>query len=682
MNLNEFCEQILLETSLQKKLMLVEDIDFNCKAYNMPLPDMPARSDELAFNQQKPVALPSLKELESERHRGILLHFFLNHELLALELMALMLLRFPDAPQSFKKGLVNTMQDEQRHAQKYLGLMKDFGVQAGDVPVNKFFWQTLSTSDNLQKFVAGMSLTFEQANLDFSLFYKNAFETIGDKKTSTVLQDVYDDEVSHVRHGLGWFRRWKKSTVSDWQEYANILEIPLSPSRGKGPLFDLVGRQKAGFDEDFIANMKVTSMSRGRSPDIFIFHGFTEVSISIGTSFNIPKWGRQLEEEMSLLPIVFCKKDDLLYTWKDVSVQHLQKLQECGLTIPEVATADFDNPVEALEKRHPGSLNPWGWSPFIDKTMKSLIEQSKGDECWRSEYESLFSKSYAVTLFEKFADEELENENLYRSSVCRNLREIKSTLSKITRSGWSTSVVKSPLGASGRNMFRVMDSKLTEVQESQIQNLLADQKELIVEPWVERVLDFSLHFDLYDKAKFVGTTRLINDERGQYMGSVVGSPWKGLDSETLKKLHAGGGLNSFAKKFGVWLTKNLRETSYVGPVGIDCFIYRDLNGELQFKPLVEMNFRYTMGRVALGFEKHLSTGKVGLLNILSLKSKRQAHLREVIKSISTSIPEKGENGLWNRGVLLVNEYSEKLVFPIVVTVGESVDDCESQLGTS
>ncbi|MCM8538354.1 MAG: ferritin-like domain-containing protein [Lentisphaeraceae bacterium] len=679
MNLNEFCKQILLEKSLQKKLMLVENIDFNCKAFKDPLPDMPARTDELAFNQQKPVALPSLKELESERQRGILLHFFLNHELLALELMALMLLRFPDAPQSFKKGLVNTMQDEQRHAQKYLGLMNDFGVEAGDVPVNKFFWQTLSASDNLQKFVAGMSLTFEQANLDFSLFYKNAFDTIGDKKTSAVLQDVYDDEVSHVRHGLGWFRRWKKSSLSDWQEYANILEIPLSPSRGKGPLFDLDGRRKAGLDEDFIANMKVTSMSRGRSPDIFIFHGFTEESISIGESFNIPKWGRQLEEEMSLLPIIFCKKDDLLYTWKDISVQHLQKLQECGLTVPEVSTADFRNPLKALAKRHPGSLNPWGWSPFINKTLKHLSEQSKGKDCWREEYKSLFSKSHAVKLFDKFADEKLEKDKLYRSFICRDLPEVTSAISAIEQKGWPTSVVKSPLGASGRNMFRVLECGLTNAQELQIQNLLEVQKELIVEPWVERVLDFSLHFDLNEKVKYVGATRLLNDERGQYMGSLFGNPWKGLDSDILKKLHADGGLNNFAKKLGAWLSENLSGSSYRGAVSIDCFIYRDPSGELQFKPLVEMNFRYTMGRVALGFEKYLSSGKVGLLSILSLKSKRQAHLREVIQSVSTSIPEKGDNGFWNRGVLLLNEYSEKLVFPILVTVGESLDDCEEQI---
>ena len=101
-----------------------------------------------------------------------------------------------------------------------------------------------------------------------------------------------------------------------------------------------------------------------------------------------------------------------------------------------------------------------------------------------------------------------------------------------------------------------------------------------------------------------------------------------------------------------------------------------LAGELKVRPIVEMNFRYTMGRVALVFEKYLKPGRTGSLSILSLKSKRQKHLRSRVKELSQSIPERNEQGMWERGVLLLNEYSDQLNFPILVAVGNNGKDCE------
>ena len=60
--------------------------------------------------------------------RGRVLHFFANHELLALELMAVALLRFPDAPHSFRRGIIETMKEEQKHLNLYIESMNRLGV--------------------------------------------------------------------------------------------------------------------------------------------------------------------------------------------------------------------------------------------------------------------------------------------------------------------------------------------------------------------------------------------------------------------------------------------------------------------------------------------------------------------------------------------------------------------------
>jgi hypothetical protein len=63
-------------------------------------PTAPGRPRELIF---KPTGtargeFPGTRHLEQNHERGRLLHFFGNHELLATELMALVLLKFPGAP--------------------------------------------------------------------------------------------------------------------------------------------------------------------------------------------------------------------------------------------------------------------------------------------------------------------------------------------------------------------------------------------------------------------------------------------------------------------------------------------------------------------------------------------------------------------------------------------------------
>ena len=53
----------------------------------------------------------------------------------------------------------------------------------------------------------------------------------------------------------------------------------------------------------------------------------------------------------------------------------------------------------------------------------------------------------------------------------------------------------------------------------------------------------------------------------------------------------------------------LRECGYQGPAGIDALIWREpSSGRLYLKPVVELNPRWTMGRVALELEKHIVPG--------------------------------------------------------------------------
>ena len=230
MNIQEFADRILLGKTLSEKLWHPGHFEDSRSFHqNTPLPRFPNRPPGLSlekWHRTKRVQFPHLKSLEKEKQRGIVLHFFANHELLALELIALALLKFPDAPQKFRWGLVKILLEEQDHLQRYEQRMRAYGVEFGEIPVNDFFWKCLSTMQSPQDFVAGMSLTLEQANLDYAQYYASIFRQIGDLETATILEKVHRDEIGHVRHGLQWFREWKSEDQSEWEAYQNALLFP------------------------------------------------------------------------------------------------------------------------------------------------------------------------------------------------------------------------------------------------------------------------------------------------------------------------------------------------------------------------------------------------------------------------------------------------------------------------
>ena len=138
----DLATRILTGTSLQDKLA------WEPVAWTPSRPvsvARPGRSPALAFAPRGTNApLPRRSHLDRSEARATLLHSFANHELLALELMAHALLRFPDAPEGFRKGLLTVLHDEQVHLRLYLDRLAVLGMDFGAVPLSSYFWDVVS----------------------------------------------------------------------------------------------------------------------------------------------------------------------------------------------------------------------------------------------------------------------------------------------------------------------------------------------------------------------------------------------------------------------------------------------------------------------------------------------------------------------------------------------------------
>lgn len=216
----------------------------------------PGRPPHLRIAPGGTVDAPSVVGLHDPAQRPRILHALANHELQAAELFAWALLAFPDAPKEFRRGLLKVLQDEQRHTRMYIARLEESGARFGDFPVSGYFWKKVETITSPLRFICAMSLTFENANLDYTVDSAEAARRAGDAKTAAVIERVHFDEIEHVRFGWTWLQVFKDQDESAWDAFRSNLTWPLRPLRARGTNFHRKGREAAGLDPDFIRNLE------------------------------------------------------------------------------------------------------------------------------------------------------------------------------------------------------------------------------------------------------------------------------------------------------------------------------------------------------------------------------------------------------------------------------------------
>ena len=175
--IDRIAHRLLFGDTLIDKMWMPDQICKEESSEAIAIPTQPGRPAILSFGQKRS-QFPTTQELKDPVKRAEALLFFANHELLAIELMSLFILRFPNTPWKFRRGLMNIIAEEQEHLQLYIQRANELGKEMGSVPVNRFFWDALYTMSCPEEFLSAMSLTFEQANLDHCVYYTQIFRQI------------------------------------------------------------------------------------------------------------------------------------------------------------------------------------------------------------------------------------------------------------------------------------------------------------------------------------------------------------------------------------------------------------------------------------------------------------------------------------------------------------------------
>ena len=105
-------------------------------------------------------------------------------------------------------------------------------------------------------FLAAIGLTLEQANLDFTLVYADAFRRAGDEASAHVAEIVHVDEQQHVRMAAEWLAQLSPPGESEVDAYRAAVPFPFDAARAKGRQFSASARRAAGLSEALIEHVR------------------------------------------------------------------------------------------------------------------------------------------------------------------------------------------------------------------------------------------------------------------------------------------------------------------------------------------------------------------------------------------------------------------------------------------
>jgi uncharacterized ferritin-like protein (DUF455 family) len=255
MEIRDWVISILSGTTLEEKLF--------CPAVLTDLAPGPAihfnepsRPAHMGFTKRsKEEKLPPFQAHHSPENRAICLHRFAGHELLAVEIMAQALAAFPEASPSFRKGVANTLKEEQIHVRLYCNRLAELGLTFGDLPLYRHFWNQVPYLTSPIRYISVMSLTFEMANLDFAPLYGKSFAHFGDEKSAALMARILQDEIRHVSFGWSALNRLK-GPADPWDAWTASLPPKLGANRAKGFVLMEENRRKAGLPDSWIEKLK------------------------------------------------------------------------------------------------------------------------------------------------------------------------------------------------------------------------------------------------------------------------------------------------------------------------------------------------------------------------------------------------------------------------------------------
>jgi hypothetical protein len=165
-------------------------------------------------------------------------------------------------------------------------------------------------------------------------------------------------------------------------------------------------------------------------------------------------------------------------------------------------------------------------------------------------------------------------------------------------------VIKATFGMAARERILGCGLHVSDSHQSWMLRRLVSDGGLFFEPWLPIRAEVGLQFEVPPRAigtpRLEGITPLLTDSQGHYRGSCF-SRDEAVPEEWQPATEVAGRA-----------AERLQELGYFGPLGIDAAQHELRTGDVLHRPLQDINARFTMGRLALGFQRLLRPAESGV----------------------------------------------------------------------
>lgn len=281
---------------------------------------------------------------------------------------------------------------------------------------------------------------------------------------------------------------------------------------------------------------------------------------------------RRIQAELATAWIAVADEGDAIWCPESIPPEFWDGLVAQGL--PRVIPIGPGSPVP-----HDAEFVPWGWNSDAVAWARrhGLTPAPPSLDIVRAANSRRFS----------FTMERETGTAPTGSAACGTWEDLAARIREFGDARW---VIKAQYSHAARERL-LGNGPPNETTEQWARKRIARDGAVYLEPWVERLAEVGVQWDLRDgeAPRLVGVTPLLCHPDGRYLGSVFRSaatePWWD---------EAVDGTRPVAER--------LARDGYFGPLGIDAMLYRD-GAAQRVRPIQDINARWTMGRLSLGWRR-------------------------------------------------------------------------------
>jgi hypothetical protein len=299
---------------------------------------------------------------------------------------------------------------------------------------------------------------------------------------------------------------------------------------------------------------------------------------------TLPARLARLNAELASSWLAIADDHDFVWTPGEIPVEFWNQMAALGL--PRLRPIADWTRLEA-----DATLVPWGWTQelFNHARVSSWraaapspdVVRQVNSRRWSAERETAWSVG------------------LEHAAACSSVDDIAAAIARLSRhrNEW---VLKAEFGMSGRERF-VGRGELCEDALCWARPRIRRDGVLFFEPWVERIDEVGILWNIPKRGapELIGVAPMLIADGGHYRGSRFAPV-------------ATNGWWDVAIPITARAAEEVRHAGYFGPFGIDAMLYRDAHGASCVRPLQDVNARWTMGRLTLGWRRffpHVQSGE-------------------------------------------------------------------------